>query len=71
MNKERIEVGEGWTWLINSPKWHYVRKGMSLCNRFMVLNTEFEQGNDESPDNCLVCRKKRLKEKELEKEKGK
>lgn len=61
------KINEGWTYLINSPKWHYVREGRTLCNRFMVLNTEFEQGNDNSVDNCKACKKKLAKIKAEEK----
>jgi len=46
---------EGWTYLFNSPKWHYFRGGRSLCKRWMTFGSEFEQGNDKSPDNCKGC----------------
>lgn len=53
---------EGWTWLQNSPKWHYFVDGRSLCRRFMLFgNPELEQGKDESPDNCAACMKALLK----------
>ncbi len=49
---------EGWTWLINSKKWHYFDKdGRSLCGRWLTFGREFEQGNDNSPDNCKACRR--------------
>jgi hypothetical protein len=66
LNKyERInEMTEGWTWLINSKKWHYFREGKSLCKKFLLLQyPEFEQGNDHSPDNCKQCIKQLEKEK--------
>ena len=51
---------EGWTWLFNSRKWHYFKDGMSICGKFMLLGKgELEQGNDDSPDNCVQCKKKR------------
>jgi precorrin-2 methylase len=54
---------EGWTWLINSKKWHYFRNGISLCGKFMNLgNPNLEQGNNESSDNCAACKKMILKE---------
>lgn len=57
---------EGWTWLSNSNKWHYFRNNTSLCNRFMLLAVgDLEQGNDASPDNCMACRKKLEKERQL------
>ncbi|TVM03001.1 MAG: hypothetical protein CV087_07590 [Candidatus Brocadia sp. WS118] len=52
---------EGWTWLINSRKWHYFREGRSLCGKFLLLDdSDLELGNDSSPDNCAACRKKLL-----------
>ncbi len=54
---------EGWTYLLNSPKWHYFRGGRSLCGRFLLLgNPELEQGNENSPDNCKGCLRKLQKE---------
>lgn len=52
---------EGWAWLINATKWHYFRTdGRSLCGRWMLLsNNATERGNDNSPDNCKSCRRKR------------
>ena len=50
---------QGWTWLINSPRWHYFVKGKSLCGRWMIISdANLEIGNDNSPDNCKACRKK-------------
>ena len=46
---------EGWTYLYNSPKWHYFRGGRALCKRWMTFGNDFEQGNDTSPDNCKGC----------------
>lgn len=51
---------EGWTWLANSRKWHYFVDGRSLCRRFMFFaepKSGYEQGNDDSPDNCQACLK--------------
>ena len=50
---------EGWTWLLNAKKWHYFVDGRALCGKWMLFSTpELEQGNDNSPDNCVVCQKK-------------
>ncbi len=59
------KVNEGWTWLLNSKKWHYFGSdGRSLCGRWMNLgNPKLEQGNDNSPDNCKACRKALLKKR--------
>ena len=54
---------EGWTWIIGSPKWHYIRENMSLCNKWLMPGKpELEQGKNDSPDNCKACR--RILEKE-------
>lgn len=57
------EKTEGWTWIRNSPKWHYFVDKLSLCRKFMLLQqpNDFEQGNNDSPDNCALCRKKLAK----------
>lgn len=55
---DQVKSKEGWKWLINSTKAHYFRGGQSLCRRWMSFGTTFEQGNDESPDNCKACVKK-------------
>jgi len=50
---------EGWTWLINSKKWHYFREGRSLCRQFLLLSSnDLETGNNDSADNCAACKKK-------------
>lgn len=51
---------EGWTWIIGAPKWHYIlADGRSICGRFwMPGKPELEQGNNDSADNCVTCRRK-------------
>ena len=50
---------EGWTFLFNSPKWHYFREGRSLCGRFLLLGSpELEKGNDDSVSNYVGCKRK-------------
>ena len=51
---------EGWTWIFNSPKWHYFADGRSLCGRWMLFGKgeNLELGSDNSPDNCKTCVKK-------------
>ncbi len=52
---------EGWTWLVNSKKWHYFSEQRSLCRKFALLrhpSEGYEHGADDSPDNCAACRKK-------------
>lgn len=53
---------EGWSRPLNSRKWHYFRGGRSLCCKWAYFNEELEQGLDDSPDNCAVCRRHRLAE---------
>jgi len=56
---------EGWTWLINSRKWHYFVGPRSLCRRWaLVGNPELEKGNDDSPDNCAACKRKLAERKQ-------
>ncbi len=50
---------EGWKWLFNATKWHYFVDHESLCGRWGTFTmNELEQGNDKSPDNCKMCRRK-------------
>ncbi len=56
-------VGEGWTWLYNSRKWHFFRNGRSLCGNFLLLQTGELEGDKDSPDTCAACWKKRQHEK--------
>lgn len=56
---------EGWTWLANSPKWHYFRDGRSLCRRWMLFGSGHDYATEEnltSPDNCKACAGERAKE---------
>lgn len=48
---------EGWAWLSNSPKWHYFVAGRSLCGKWLMVSGDLEQGKDNSPDNCAICRR--------------
>ena len=58
---------EGWKYLSNAKFWHYFREGKSLCKKWGTFSKEgFEQGNDESPDNCKSCLKVLLKLKAKE-----
>ena len=56
----------GWGWVIGSRKWHYFdEEGYSLCKKwYKFTDGALEQGNDNSPDNCSMCRKKLLKQQE-------
>ena len=59
MNKTK----EGWTWLSNATKWHYFRNGQSLCKKYGIFGPgDLELGNNDSPDNCVQCRKILIKE---------
>lgn len=46
---------EGWVAMLNTRKWHYIVDTKSLCGGWMYLGSRFEQGNDDSPDNCKKC----------------
>lgn len=63
MNDQPESVQEperGWGFPSNSKKAHYFHGGRSLCSRWAYWG-HLEQGDDESPDNCRECvrRKKR------------
>lgn len=49
---------EGWAWPANARKAHYYVNHRSLCCKWGMLGTHFEQGNDDSPSNCAECRRK-------------
>ncbi len=57
---------EGWTYMANAPRrWHYFRGGRALCGRWMMLkhpSEGYEVDNDDSPDNCAECKRRRAKE---------
>lgn len=63
-------MDEGWVWFLNSRKAHYIGSdGRSLCGKWAYLGSSFEQGKDNSPDNCASCKRKlkKLREKRDEK----
>lgn len=49
-------------------KWHYFPAGekKSLCGKYLLLAGGRYPGNDNSPDNCLACRRKKLNTDEAE-----
>lgn len=55
------EVNEGWCQPWKSRKWHYFRNGRSLCGKWGFPG-RLTAGMDDSPDNCAVCKRKRLAE---------
>ena len=60
------EIKEGWSYPTNSRKAHYFVNMMSLCGKYGFYRGFLEQGNDNSPDNCVQCKKKLHKAKPLE-----
>ena len=58
------KLSEGWTWLFNSKKWHYFRKGRSLCGKWALLGHPELEADASSPDNCKACVAKRVQERE-------
>ena len=53
----------GWGFPSQSRKWHYFRAGRSLCGKFGWFDRDpLELGNDNSPDNCMACKKRLQKE---------
>lgn len=57
------EVKEGWGFPGRSNKAHYFVDTMSLCRNWGLYFGPFEQGKDNSPDNCATCMKKLAKRK--------
>lgn len=55
---------EGWTWVHNSPKWHYYRGNRALCGRMLILKHPEEGYEERQPlrDACPSCAKKLEKE---------
>jgi hypothetical protein len=62
------ELTEGWVWFFNSRKAHYIKEHRALCGRWLYLGSGYEQGKDDSPDNCAECKRKlqKLKGKRVE-----
>ena len=57
-----MEQKEGWARVDYSRKWHYFVDGRSLCRSYGVFDkVSLEQGNDNSPDNCAICKRKLAK----------
>lgn len=49
---------DGWTMLARLKKWHYFRRGQSLCRGFALLDNveKIEPSLPDSPDMCRACR---------------
>jgi hypothetical protein len=77
MQSEKEIEKEGWG-PTNGKKWHYFRfpvgHGMteSLCDKIGLYGAKelLEQGNDNSKDNCVECKKRLLKLRENHSEWG-
>lgn len=55
---------QGWGHIPSvSRKWHWFKPdGRSLCGRVLALRCSYEDGNDNSPDNCAECRRRKAKQ---------
>jgi hypothetical protein len=49
------ELKEGWVWLYNAKKEHYIVEGRSLCGRWGYMGGAFHASDIDSPDNCKAC----------------
>ena len=60
--------GEGWGSPPWARSWHYITSdGRSLCGKIgFAFTLPLEQGNDDSTQNCAVCRKRLAKRKTKE-----
>lgn len=47
----------GWGWPKSSGKAHYFVDGASLCGEIQDYRGKTERQNDESVDNCVLCKK--------------
>jgi hypothetical protein len=54
---------EGWGFPSNSRKAHYFVGVRSLCMSWLFFG-ELETGNDNSPDNCMECKRSLTKSRE-------
>ena len=55
------EKKSGWWWPSNSRKAHYIcgGAGRSLCCKWGTFGqVTVQEGNDDSPDNCAVCKRR-------------
>ena len=58
---------EGWVFLHNARKAHYIVEGQSLCGKWMYLGTTgLELPDESSPDDCVICTRKLKKRLENE-----
>lgn len=53
------KVKEGWIWIQGSCKWYYYCEKWVICGGmllFVYLSEGYELGNNDSKDNCVVCK---------------
>ena len=62
---ENGEKKEGWGFPTASRKAHYFVNAESLCQRWFFYFGPLEQGNENSPDNCVTCMKRKRKKGEV------
>lgn len=56
-------VRRGWAWPLNSKKAHYFMDARSLCRKWLFFGEVVEDGNDNSPDACVACKRLLAREK--------
>lgn len=64
---EKEPLKEGWGLPLLSTRAHYFLDEISLCRHWMYKG-ELENKNNESPDNCKLCMKQRLRRENMFKE---
>lgn len=55
---KEVPQKEGWTWLINSTKWHYFVNSKSLCGKWMILaDGDLVERDLRHTDLCRRCKR--------------
>lgn len=61
---------KGWARPGNAQKWHYFNDDIvSVCRKWMFAG-EMDEGQDDHPDNCIQCQRKKKRQDETQKTKA-
>ena len=53
---DRGSVAEGWHWPKGSQAAHYLRKGVSLCGRWVLHSSVIQAQREPLSTDCAACR---------------
>lgn len=57
-----LTVAAGWGKPGASKKWHYFDNDeISICRKWWALLVDLDNTNDDSPDNCAECKRRKAK----------